>query len=151
MVSSLRDTLRTCMRAAIDDRRTDVDRFGWWASTYDGSYLQNLVFEPVRRALLGGGGSRGAAPRPDPRRRVRHRETAASCRRRGFGADRCGADPAERMIDQSEASRSRDVDARFITRSGSRAMRFRRFISLNGNGSAGSIEAQGMTPKGEAR
>jgi len=65
MVSSLRDTLRTCMRAAIDDRRTDVDRFGWWASTYDGSYLQNLVFEPVRRALLGGGGSRGAAPRPD--------------------------------------------------------------------------------------
>lgn len=30
-------------------------------------------------------------------------------------------------------------------------MRFRRFISLNGNGSAGSIEAQGMTPKGEAR
>jgi len=38
--------------AGMTDRRNDVERFGRWASTYDRSYLQRLVFEPVHRATL---------------------------------------------------------------------------------------------------
>jgi ubiquinone/menaquinone biosynthesis C-methylase UbiE len=37
---------------AMADRRKDVDRFGRWASTYDRSYLQRLIFEPVHQATL---------------------------------------------------------------------------------------------------
>lgn len=39
----------------------DVERFDRWASTYERSYLQRLVFEPVHRTML----SLAVAERPD--------------------------------------------------------------------------------------
>jgi hypothetical protein len=67
--------------AAMTDRRHDVDRFGRWASTYDRSYLQRVVLEPVPRATL------QAASRELPRpgrvleSGLRDRPTATPCRR----------------------------------------------------------------------
>ena len=34
------------------DAQRDVGRFGDWASTYDRSYLQRMLFEPVHRTML---------------------------------------------------------------------------------------------------
>jgi ubiquinone/menaquinone biosynthesis C-methylase UbiE len=36
----------------VSSSRRDVGRFDNWASTYDRSYLQRLVFEPVQKTLL---------------------------------------------------------------------------------------------------
>jgi ubiquinone/menaquinone biosynthesis C-methylase UbiE len=36
----------------VSSSRRDVGRFDDWASTYDRSYLQRLVFEPVQKTLL---------------------------------------------------------------------------------------------------
>jgi ubiquinone/menaquinone biosynthesis C-methylase UbiE len=100
--------------AAMSGRRNDVDRFGRWASTYDRSYLQRLVFEPVQRAMLEAAGRE--LPRPG---RVLDvgcgtgrllRRAAASFP----DADLVGVDPAADMVRQAEAARPADVGARFV-------------------------------------
>jgi ubiquinone/menaquinone biosynthesis C-methylase UbiE len=100
--------------AAMTDRRHDVDRFGRWASTYDRSYLQRVVLEPVQRATI------QAASRelPRPGRVLDLGCGTGQLLRRAAAsfpdADLVGVDPAAEMVRQAEASLPADVGAGFV-------------------------------------
>lgn len=96
------------------DRRRDVDRFGRWASSYDRSYLQPLLLEPVHRATL-------AALTCERARPARVLDVGCGTGRllhRAAGvfpaAELVGVDPAAEMVREAEASLPSDVHARFL-------------------------------------
>ncbi|HEX8753127.1 MAG TPA: class I SAM-dependent methyltransferase [Solirubrobacterales bacterium] len=99
---------------ATASRDDEVDRFGRWAPTYDDSYLQRLVFEPVQRATL------EAASRELPRPQCvldvgcgtgqLLRRASASFP----GAGLVGVDPAAEMVHQAAESLPAGIDARFV-------------------------------------
>lgn len=98
---------------AMADRRNDVDRFGRWASTYDRSSLQRLVFEPVHRATLDTTsrdvGQPGCVLDVGCGTGLLLRRVAAVFP----GAELVGVDPAEEMVHQAEVSMPTGVGARF--------------------------------------
>lgn len=96
------------------DRRDDVERFGRWASTYDRSPLQRLIFEPVHRATL------DAASRvnPEPGRVLDVGCGTGRLLRRAAGvfpeAELVGVDPAAGMVREAQAALPAGVAARFV-------------------------------------
>jgi ubiquinone/menaquinone biosynthesis C-methylase UbiE len=95
-------------------RRKDVDRFSRWAPTYDRSYLQRIVFEPVQLAMLEAVSR--ALPRPGHVLDVGC-GTGQLLRRAAASfpdAHLVGVDPASEMIRQAEASLPVGVRARFV-------------------------------------
>jgi ubiquinone/menaquinone biosynthesis C-methylase UbiE len=98
----------------MKSQRSDVERFGRWASTYDQSYLQRLIFEPVQNVTLEA--ARRALPQPG-------RLLDVGC---GTGqllrsaaaifpqAELVGVDPAAGMVRQAASSLPNDLVRRFV-------------------------------------
>lgn len=100
--------------AGMTDRRNDVERFGRWASTYDRSYLQRLVFEPVHRATL----QAASCELLRPGRILDVGCGTGQLLRRAAAvfpaAELVGVDPAAEMVGQAGASLSSNVGVRFL-------------------------------------
>lgn len=99
---------------AMADRRNDIDRFAHWAPTYDRSYLQRLVFEPVHTTTLDALGRRRANPRAILDVGCGTGQLLRRAAARFPAAELVGVDPAAEMVRQAEASQPPGIRVRFV-------------------------------------
>jgi ubiquinone/menaquinone biosynthesis C-methylase UbiE len=89
------------MAKGASSHRWDVERFDRWARSYDRSFLQERVFDPIHAALLAALGDLGGRRVLDVGSGTGRLSAALADR----SAEVVGVDPAPRMVEQAHAKR----------------------------------------------